>query len=62
MKKLILFQKIKNGNIETTENSDSTTMEEIKNPGKEILKEEDVKAQESLDLETPSGAVLKWRV
>lgn len=41
--------------ISDTKKSDN---DEVKNPTKEILKEEDVKAKEPLDLETPSGAVL----
>ena len=32
--------------------------EEVKNPAKEILKEEDVKSKEKVKIETPSGAVL----
>ena len=32
--------------------------EEVKNPAKEILKEEDVKSKEKVRIETPSGAVL----
>lgn len=41
------------GEINNTDNG-----EEVKNPAKEILKEEDVKSKEKVKIETPSGAVL----
>lgn len=40
------------------ENDASETEGKMKNPSKEVLREEDVRSKESLDLETPSGAVL----
>ena len=44
--------------VEEEKNSDNKNNEEVKNPSKEVLKEEDVKSKASLDIETPSGAVL----
>ena len=40
------------------EKTSDNNNEEVKNPSKEVLKEEDVKLKTSLDIETPSGAVL----
>ena len=44
--------------VEEEKTSDNKNNEEVKNPSKEVLKEEDVKSKTSLDIETPSGAVL----
>ena len=44
--------------VEKEKTSDNKNNEEVKNPSKEVLKEEDVKSKTSLDIETPSGAVL----
>lgn len=43
--------------VEKEKTSDNNN-EEVKNPSKEVLKEEDVKLKTSLDIETQSGAVL----
>ena len=48
----------KNNEVEEEKTSDNKNNEEVKNPSKEVLKEEDVKSKTSLDIETPSGAVL----
>lgn len=57
-KKINFVSKIKDEFIDTKENSDNEDKDLIKNPAQEVLKEEDVKSQKSLDLETQSGAVL----
>ena len=44
--------------VEEEKTSDNKNNEEVKNPSKEVLKEEDVKSKTSLDIKTPSGAVL----
>ena len=57
-KKINFVSKVKDQITKPKENSDSKDIEEIKNPAKEVLREEDVKLKESMDLETSSGAVL----
>ena len=49
---------INKNEINKDEINNTDNGEEVKNPSKEVLKEEDVKSKTSLDIETPSGAVL----
>lgn len=58
-KKTAFISKIKDEIISTKDNNtDNKDSEDIKNPAKEVLTEEYVKSQKSIDLSTPSGAVL----
>ena len=53
----ILFPKVDNP-IKENNNKTEDKIEEIKNPSKNILTEDNIKNKEPLSLETPSGAVL----
>ena len=57
-KKINFVSKIKDELINIKENIDDENYKKIDNPAKEVLREEDVKSKESINLETPSGAVL----
>ena len=50
--------KFKDEILKIKQSTNISNIEKIKNPAKEVLNEENVKSQKSLDLKTPSGAVL----
>lgn len=54
----IILKKDKNISNKNITNESATKSEEVKNPAKEILTENEVKNKKSLSIETPSGAVL----